>query len=228
MLSSVGLLETASGPTPIGLLFKFTVGEPRSQHNAATLRRTFNDFLNVLEDSINNELQMALKVFAEFNRIDSQLLNIQRTVIRETDQQDREEGEMLSSLWTRLIGTRATELRKFEKNKQLLSSVRETSLQNKHILLDHQGKLLQLKSNLEVLRKRIVSPLVRSNDSSALTVEEQIAGLDSTFDHLKTVRERQRQKSLENLYASANRRVYLRGLGEGAQKEGQAEIGAGR
>jgi hypothetical protein len=219
MLSRVGLLESATGPTAVGWLVKLTLGETPSQRNAATMRRTFNEFLNVLEESINNELQLALKVFGEFNRIDAQLLNIQRSVIRETDQQEREEGEMLSSLWTRLIGTRATELRKFDKNKQLLSSVRETSVQNKHILLDHNGKLLQLKSNLEVLRKRIVSPLVRSNDSSALSVEEQIAGLDDTYVHLKAVRERQRQKTLENLYASATRRVYLKQAGD---------IGSGR
>ena len=58
MLSRVGLLETSSGPTPIGYLVKFTLGETPSQRNAATMRRTFNDFLNVLEESINNELQM--------------------------------------------------------------------------------------------------------------------------------------------------------------------------
>ncbi|KIW02364.1 uncharacterized protein PV09_06186 [Verruconis gallopava] len=227
MLSRIGLLETSSGPTPLGYLVKFTLGETSSQRNAATLRRTFNEFLNVLEDAINNELQMTLKVFGEFNRIDTQLLNIQRTVIRETDQQEREEGEMLSSLWTRLIGTRATELRKFEKNKKLLSSIRETSVQNKHILLDHNGKLLQLKSNLEVLRKKLVSPLVRSNDSSALSVEEQIAGLDDTYLHLKAVRERQRQKTLENLYASAARRVHLKSGANGIDATASGgEIGA--
>jgi hypothetical protein len=52
-----------------------------------------------------------------------------------------------------------------------------------------------------------------------LSVEEQIAGLDDTYVHLKAVRERQRQKTLENLYASATRRVYLKQAGD---------IGSGR
>ena len=220
MLSRIGLLETSAGLTPIGHLVKITLGDTPSQRNAATMRRTFNDFLNTLEESINNQMQMSLKVMGEFTRIESQLENVQRIVIRETDQQEREEGEMLSSLWTRLIGSRAYEMRKFEKNKSLLGSIRETSVQNKHILLNHQGKLVQLKSNLEVLRKKIVSPLVRSNDSSALSVEEQIAGLEDTYAHLSVVRERQRQKSLENLYASATKRVYVKGPA--------AEIGSGR
>ena len=47
--------------------------------------------------------------------------------------------------------------------------------------MDYNGRLLQLKSNLEILRQRLVSPLVRSNDSSTLSVEEQIIGLDDTY-----------------------------------------------
>jgi hypothetical protein len=104
--------------------------------------------------------------------------------------------------------------------------VRETSVANKHILTDHNGKLLQLKSNLEVLRKRLVSPLVRSNDSSALSVDEQIKGLEDTYQFLGGVRERQRQKTLENLYASATRRVYLKGVGMDAM--GAGEVGGAR
>ena len=221
MLSRVGLLESIHGPTTLGVVLKLLLGETPSQRNAITMRRTFNEFLSVLEESINNQLQLALKVFGEFERIDSQFLNIQRTVIRETDQQEREEGEMLSSLWARVIGVRASELKKFEKNKGLLLTVRQRTVQNKHIILDHNGKLLQLKSNLEVLRKKLVSPLVRSNDSNALSVEEQISGLDDTYSHLKAVREKQRQKTLENLYSSANRRVNIRA-------DGTHEIDSGR
>jgi len=152
-------------------------------------------------------LQYSVALFGLFEAIDTQFHNLQRTVIRETDQQEREEGEMLSSLWSRVIGTSATELKKFEKNKQLLANVRRRTVQNKGILLDHNGKLLQLKSNLEVLRKKLVSPLVRSNDSSVLSVEEQIAGLDDTYAHLKGVREQQKQKNLNMLYNTGSRRI---------------------
>jgi hypothetical protein len=207
ILSRVGLLETSSGPTIIGTVVKELFGEPPSRKNSMTLQRTFNEFLSVLEESINNELQYSVALFGLFEAIDSQFHNLQRIVVRETDQQEREEGEMLSSLWAKVLGTSAVELKKFEKNKQLLANVRRRTIMNKGILLDHNGKLLQLKSNLEVLRKKIVSPLVRSNDSSVLSVEEQIAGLDDTYSHLKAVREQQKQKTLQMLYSTGARRV---------------------
>jgi hypothetical protein len=207
MLARIGILESAHGPTIIGRVVKELFGETPSRKNSLTLQRTFNEFLTVLEESINNELQYSVALFGLFTAIDNQFQNLQRTVVRETDQQEREEDEMLSSLWARVIGTSAAELKKFNKNKQLLANVRRRTVQNKGILLDHNGKLLQLKSNLEVLRKKLVSPLVRSNDSSVLSVEEQIAGLDDTYSHLKAVREQQKQKTLQNLYSTGSRRI---------------------
>lgn len=221
LLSRVGILESADGPTILGRVVKEVLGETPSQRNAVTLRRTFDEFLTVLEESINNELMHSIKLFALFERIDHQFLNLQRTVIRETDQQEHEEDVLLGSLWARVIGTRASGLKKFDKNKQLLVNVRQRTVQNKGILLDHNGKLLQLKSNLEVLRKKLVSPLVRSNDSNVLSVEEQIAGLDDTYAHLKAVREHQKQKTLEMLYSSGSRRIAIRA-------EDSHEIGSGR
>ncbi|KAF2434615.1 hypothetical protein EJ08DRAFT_472940 [Tothia fuscella] len=221
ILSRTGILESSSGsPTIIGTVLRELFGDPPSRKNSLTLQRTFNEFLTVLEESINNELQYSVALFGLFEAIDSQFKNLQRTVVRESDQQDREEGEMLSSLWTRVLGTSARELKKFEKNKQLLASVRQRTVQNKGILLDHNGKLLQLKSNLEVLRKKLVSPLVRSNDSSVLSVEEQIAGLDDTYAHLKAVREQQKQKTLQMLYSTGSRRVGIVRTDDGHAIEG--------
>src|SRR6201999_119439 len=114
---------------------------------------------------INNELSHCTAIFALFEAIDQQFLNLQRTVIREKDKQEREEGELLSSLWTRVMGANASQLKKFEKNRQLLGSVRERTVRNKHLVVDYNGKLLQLKANLEILRKKLISPLVRSNAS---------------------------------------------------------------
>src|ERR1051326_8612272 len=107
------------------------------------------------------------------------------------------------------MGANASQLKKFEKNRQLLGSVRERTVRNKHLVVDYNGKLLQLKANLEILRKKLISPLVRSNASSTLSVEEQILGLDGTYEYLKRVREKQKQKMLELLYGAGNRRVMI-------------------
>lgn len=198
LLSRVGVFENlATGkPTAIGGLVTELFGRTRTQTTTATLHRTFNEFLSVLEEGINNELTASTSLFAHFEAIDRQFLNLQRTVIRETDAQEREESEFLSSLWARVIGANAGRLKKYEKNKSLLSSLRERTVVNKHVLVDHNGRLLQLRSNLEILRKKLVSPLVRANDSSTLTVEEQIRGLEGTYNVLRSTREDQKRRLL--------------------------------
>ncbi|KAI9825396.1 MAG: hypothetical protein M1832_001126 [Thelocarpon impressellum] len=206
----VGLFESQSGvPTGTGRVITELFGQSRPQRTRKTLHRTFTEFLSVLEESIEGELKYSMMLFGLFESIDRQFLNLARTVIRESDQQEREEGELLSSLWTRVLGPNAAALRKYEKNRKLLSNVREKTIRNKHIIVDHNGKLLTLKANLETLRKKLVSPLVRSNDSSTLSVEEQIKGLDGTYEHLRRVRERQKGKLMEMLYGAGNRRAGL-------------------
>ena len=59
-------------------------------------------------------------------------------------------------------------LRKFEKNKSLLATVRARTVSNKHLILEHHGRLQTLKVNLETLRRKLVSPLVRRNDSVSI------------------------------------------------------------
>ena len=217
-LCRVGLLESSDGvPNSVGQFTNELFGQTKSHRTKATLKRTFTEFLTVLEEAIDSELTYSASLFALFESVDRQFLNLQRNVIRETDEQEREQGEMLSSLWTRVIGANASNLRKFEKNRALLASVRERTKLNKFVLLDHNGKLLQMKSNLEILRKRIVSPLVRSNSSSTLTVEEQIMGLDSTYEHLKKLREVQKGKLREVLYQAGRR---MMGVGRDTDRLG--------
>lgn len=122
------------------------------------------------------------------------------------------ESELLSSLWTRVLGPNANALRKYSRNLQLLSNVRQKTITNKHLLVDHNGKLLTLKANLETLRKKLVSPLVKG-EGSTLSVEEQIGGLEGVYSHLRGVRERQKGKMMEMIYGAGKRRV---GLGTGA------------
>lgn len=209
LLSSVGILEKNGHPTRIGLLATSLFGLTSQQRTRNTLQRTFNEFLGVLEESINNELSYSQALFTLFESIDRQFLNLARSVIRESDQQERLESDMLASLWTRVLGSNSADLRKYEKNKALLSNVREKTVRNKHILVDHNGKLMTLKANLETLRKKLVSPLVRSDNSSTITVEEQIKGLDATYEHLNGVRERQKGKLMEMLYGAGSRRVQI-------------------
>lgn len=187
-------------------------GDPQSQITRSTLQRTFNEFLNVLEESINTELHYSIALFGLFEAIDRRFLNLQRTVIRETDSQDAEKERKdseLADLWRRATGSNKSRIHKFEKNKALLASIKGKTVQNKLILVDHNGKLLKLKSNLEILRKRLISPLLRSNESSTLSIAEQIQGLDGTYDYLRLAREKQKSTMMERLYGIGGRRIGL-------------------
>ncbi|KAL6248055.1 hypothetical protein RBB50_005403 [Rhinocladiella similis] len=201
-----GLLETSKGPTALGKFLTDIFGSSSPQRTRATLTRTFHEFVNVLEESINSELTHSAALFALFESIDRQFLNLQRTVVRETDTQERLENDLLSSLWTRVVGPNAAMLRKFEKNKQLLSSVRARTVNNKHLIMEHHGRLQTLKVNLETLRRKLVSPLVRRNDSvsidNASVLDQQIRGLEGTYDYLRGVREKQKSKLMEMVYGA--------------------------
>lgn len=239
MLSRLGALErtteveggiaTAATTTTLGHLVMAVLGPTSAQRTRATLTRTFSEFLSVLEESINSELTHSTALFALFESIDRQFLNLQRTVVRESDAQERAEGEMLSSLWTRVLGPDAAAVRKYEKNKKLLANVRSRTVANKHLLVDHRGRLLTLKVNLETLRRKLVSPLVRRNDSVSFmgvdgstgsgsygaagrmlgpveaVIEGQIKGLEGTYDYLRSVRERQKAKLMEMVYGAGRK-----------------------
>ncbi|KUJ21808.1 uncharacterized protein LY89DRAFT_384897 [Mollisia scopiformis] len=204
LLSRFGLLETPSGtPTRAGALATSIFGVTSQQRTRQTLQRTFTEFLSVLEESINSELQHSLALFSLFEAIDRQFGNLARTVARESDAQDSAQDDLLSSLWTKLLGADAGRLHKYEKNKKLLSNIRAKTVQNKNILEDHNRKLLMLKANLEHLRRKLVSPLVRANGST-LGVQEQIRGLEEVSGYLGGVREKQKSKLMEYLYGSGS------------------------
>lgn len=204
LLSKAGILETQSGtPTRVGILATSIFGLSSSQRTRQTLQRTFTEFLTVLEDSINSELQHSLSLFSLFEAIDRQFLNLARTVIRESSAQESAQDDMLSSLWTKLLGPNSSTLHKFERNKKLLSNIRSKTVQNKSVLLEHNGKLLTLKANLETLRRKLVSPLLRAN-ASTLGIDDQIKGLEEVSGHLGGVRERQKGKLMEMLYGSGS------------------------
>ncbi|KAL8812668.1 MAG: hypothetical protein Q9223_000570 [Gallowayella weberi] len=225
LLSKVGLLEDQStgSPTSLGNLFTGLFGSTHTQRTQQTLQRTFNEFLGVLEESINSELTHSTALFALFESIDRQFLNIQRSVVRETDTQDQLQSEFLSSLWVRLTGPNASQMRKYEKNKALLASVRAKTTQNKSLLVDHNGRLIALKGNLESLRRKLISPLVRRGEGSTVGVQDQIRGLEGTYEQLKRVRERQKERVMEVLYgAGRSTRTSLTKDDRGMEIEGAA------
>jgi hypothetical protein len=219
LLNRGGLLETTMGPTTLGKQLTGLFGSSSPQRTRATLTRTFHEFLNVLEESISNELTHSAALFSLFESIDRQFLVLQRTVVRETDTQERLENDLLSSLWTKVMGANAATLRKYEKNKQLLSSLRARTVSNKHLLMEHHGRLQTLKVNLESLRRKLVSPLVRRNDSVTIdngsAIDQQIRGLEGTYFYLKDVREKQKSKLMEMVYGARASRTRLVGLNGG-------------
>ena len=71
------------------------------------------------------------------------------------------------------------------------------------------------------MRKKLVSPLVRSNGTSTLTVDEQIKGLEGTYLTLRATREAQKSRLYEIIHDSGTRRVgIVRGPDEGYAIEG--------
>ncbi len=222
MLSNAGILEDpeTGNPTRLGSIATSIFGPSTPQRTKNTLQRTFHEFLAVLEEAINNELQHSLALFSLFEAIDHQFLNLARTVIREASLQDERHADLLSSLWTRILGAKASEVKKYERNRQLLANVREKTVRNKGILVEHNHKLLALKANLENLRRKLVSPLVRSVNSSTLTLEEQIRGLEDVGGYLEGVRAKQKGKLMEMLYGSEKRDVRRLIGEEGTRYEG--------
>ncbi|KAK4230120.1 hypothetical protein QBC38DRAFT_441200 [Podospora fimiseda] len=228
LLSAVGLLEdTESGsPTRLGHVFTSLFGPSTPQRTKHTLQRTFHEFLSVLEEAVTSELAHSLSLFALFESIDRQFLNLHRTVSRESTLQDERHDNLLSSLWTRILGAKASEVAKYERNRLLLQNVREKTVRNKGVLVEHNARLLALKSSLENLRKKLVSPIIRSaaNGSSYLTLEDQIKGLEEVGGYLEDVRRKQKGKVLQVLYGVGDRRRYIDGdLGDGG--EGEEEMG---
>ncbi|KAI0378923.1 hypothetical protein F5Y04DRAFT_272227 [Hypomontagnella monticulosa] len=213
LLCTIGVLENpgTGTPTRLGDIATTVFGMSHTQRTRYTLQRTFTEFLSVLEEAIENELQHSLRLFHLFEAIDRQFLNLARVVVRESSQQDDEYADFLSSLWTRILGPKVSEVKKYERNHKLLQNVRERTVRNKGVLVEHNGKLLSLKANLEILRRKLVSPLVRSVNSSTLTLEDQIKGLEDVGVYLEGLRQKQKGKLIEMMYGSSGTRTSIAG-----------------
>lgn len=210
-LTHAGILESGDGsPTAIGRLVTSIFGKAPSQRTRDTLQKTFTEFLSVLEQAIDSELHSSVALFSLFESIDQQFLNVARLAARESSEQEDAHSDLLASMWTRILGPGAARLRKFERNRDLLRDVREKMLKNKGVLMDHNSRLLTLKSSLESLRRKLMSPLVQSVQSNSLTVEEQIRGLEDVGSHLEGIRKQQKGKLMELLFGGpGNERMLI-------------------
>jgi hypothetical protein len=217
LLSQCGILEDRTGaPTTVGSIANYVFGVSNPQREQRMIQLLFTEFLTVLEDSISAELQHSMTLFALFESVDFHFLNLARTVVRESSAQEEMHADLLSSMWARILGARAAELRKFEQNRLLLRNVRDKTVRNKGVLVEHNGKLLTLKASLESLRGKLVSPLVRGLNSTTLTLEDQIRGLTDVSDYLGEVRRQQKGKVMESLFASVPGKKYMIEHGQGA------------
>ena len=222
LLSSLGLLESSDGSMSwIGKSLKVIFGLTPRQKSALTLHHTFNEVLNTLEDAIKNELNMAAELFKIFESIDKQFDNLHRVVAREQDQQERELDQELASLWVQLMSSRKSVImEKFQRNKELLSTLRTRTVSNKKMLAQHNHGLVALKAGLEVLRGKLVSPLIRSNGSGAPSIEKQIECLEGTYRYLTEARQPQKDGLFDSLRAFANRQNPYTGRMESRAIEG--------
>lgn len=201
-LTEATILEDAHGsPTRLGRVTTAVFGMSNPQREQRMVQLVFNSLLGTLEEAIQAELENSVSLFALFDDIDAHFLRLARTVAHESSTQEEFQAELLSGLWARILGPRAAELRKFEKNRALLHDVRQKTVRNKGNLVGHHGKLLTLKSSLESLRGKLASQLVRGLNSSTLTLEDQIRGIANVRDYLSDVRRQQKSKVMETLYS---------------------------
>jgi len=206
VLCAAGLFENPStgDPTNLGVLVNTMFGMSHAQRTQQTLQRTFNQFVSVLEEAIEEELQQSIKLFRLFETIDKQFQNLARLVMHERSEQEEQYVEALSSLWTRLLGPKASEVRKYESNRNLLAHLGQKTNANKLALITHNQKLMTLKSGLERTRRNLVSPLVRSVNSTTLTIEDQIKSLEAVGGQLGETRARQKSMIMEKMFGSGS------------------------
>ncbi|OAQ78680.1 hypothetical protein VFPBJ_06801 [Purpureocillium lilacinum] len=209
LLTDAQILEDATGaPTRVGRVTTAVFGMSNPQREQRMIQRLFTAFISTIEEAIQDELEHSVSLFALFDDIDDHFLKLARHVAHESSTQEEFHAELLSGLWARMLGPRAAELRKFERNKALLHDVRHKTVRNKGNLVSHHGKLLTLKASLESLRGKLASQLVRGLNSSTLTLEDQIRGIAGVRDYLSDIRRQQKSKVMETLYSIDRTKKY--------------------
>ncbi|KAF2737081.1 hypothetical protein EJ04DRAFT_510619 [Polyplosphaeria fusca] len=207
-LTKVGVLEKDGQPTAVGRLVNDVMGQTTQQRSKATLQRTFDYLLSTLEENIANELSRADVLFQLFDRVDRQFHNLHRSVAKEEDSLASKLDEFLASMWRNTIGNKL-KIKKYEKNLKLLKSVRANTLSNKSELKSHIQVIHSVKDQLDKARKNLISPLIRRAQSNSFGLEQQLADLSGTYGFLKGLRETQKHKVLQQLWAEPKKRVTI-------------------
>jgi hypothetical protein len=212
-LSKVGVLERNGEPTVTGQIFNDVLGQTTQQRSKATLQRTFDYLLSTLEENIANELVRADHLFQLFETVDHQFHNLHRSVAKEEDSLSTKKDEFLASMWRNTIGNKL-KIKKYEKNLKLLRSVRASTLTNKSELKSHIQVIQSVKDQLDKARKNLISPLIRRAQSNSFGLEQQLTDLSGTYGFLKGLRETQKHKVLQQLWAEPKKRVTIGTAGE--------------
>ena len=208
-----GLLERNGEETGLGRVFKDVVGQTKQQQSRATLQRTFDHLLTVLEENVSNELARADVLFQLFERVERQFDNLHRSVAKEEDSMMMQREEFLASLWRRSVSNNL-KLSKFGKNLHLLKKLRASTLANKSELKAHIQLIRSVKDQLDKTRRNLVSPMIRRAQSNSFGVEQQLSHLTGTYGSLHKLRETQKHRVLHQLWAEPKKRVTITAEGE--------------
>jgi hypothetical protein len=207
-LNKVGVLEQNGKPTSLGRMVHDVMGQTTQQRSRATLQRTFDYLLSTLEENIENELARADVLFQLFETVDRQFQNLHRSVAKEEDNLATKKDEFLASMWRKSIGN-TMKIKKYEKNLKLLKSVRASTLSNKSELKGHIAIIHSVKDQLDKARKNLISPLIRRAQSNSFGLEQQLNDLTGTYGFLKGLRETQKHKVLQQLWAEPKKRITI-------------------
>jgi DNA polymerase III gamma/tau subunit len=210
-LSKVGLLERNGSPTTVGRIVTDVLGHTRQQRSKDTLQRTFDHLLSTLEENIANELARADNLFQIFESVDRQFQTLHRSVAKEEDSLANKKDEFLASLWRQNIKNKM-KIIKYEKNLKLLKDVRSSTLSNKFELKSHIQIIRNVKDQLDKTRRNLISPLIRRAQSNSFGIEQQLQDLSGTYGLLKSVRDVQKKKVMQQLYGGSGKRTtFIRG-----------------
>jgi hypothetical protein len=218
-LSKVGVLERNGETTAVGKLVNDVMGQTTQQRSKATLQRTFDYLLATLEENISNELQRADVLMQLFESIDRQFHNLHRLVAKEEDSLSTKKDEFLASLWRNSVKNTLM-LKKYERNLKLLKTLRASTLSNKSELKSHIQVINSVKDQLDKARKNLISPLIRRAQSNSFGLEQQLADLTGTYSFLKGLRETQKHKVLQQLWAEPKKRITITSAPENDESAG--------
>lgn len=218
-LNKIGVLERNGEPTALGSFVNDVMGHTTQQRSKATLQRTFDYLLSTLEENISSELQRADVLFQLFESVDRQFHNLHRSVAKEEDSLATKKDEFLASMWRKTINNKM-KIKKYERNLKLLKEVRASTLTNKSELKSHIQIIHSVKDQLDKARKNLISPLIRRAQSNSFGLEQQLNDLSGTYGFLKGLRETQKHKVLQQLWAEPKKRVSITtGRGEDDEPE---------